>query len=244
MSNVFYHNGVFKKKPLALGSFQRRYFIFYYYLQNMWYTFFLSVTFITNLDLYIHACIPSTPHPELVVKHVAALLNLPVQAGFWQKAAVGHQLSPCRAQVPASRRPCPAAGTVLPSTWGFAQKCSLALTVRHPPRSWPPTSLPPAHTRFLLPNHQMWDVSQHRKETGTDGRDSEPLSPQRPALPALARDLCPDKTMGLVFLGFLFCFCFFYFSKKCFFVCDLQSSPLGLPGTHIRSWTLPRPAGL
>lgn len=107
------------------------------------------------------------PPSELVVKHLPALLNLAVHSGLWEKE--------CCCAVPARSLPSSDSRflTALShgrnrasSTWDFAQKCSLALTVRRPPRSWPPTSLPSAHTRFTLPNHQMWDVSQHRKETG------------------------------------------------------------------------------
>lgn len=48
---------------------------------------------------------------------------------------------------------------------GLCPECSWAPPGRHPSRSWPPTSLPAAHTHFPLWNHQMWDASaQERNE--------------------------------------------------------------------------------
>lgn len=141
------------------------------------------------------------PPSELVVKHLPALLNLAVHSGLWEKE--------CCCAVPARSLPSSDSRflTALShgrnrasSTWDFAQKCSLALTVRRPPRSWPPTSLPSAHTRFTLPNHQMWDVSQHRKETG---KMAGILSPSVLSLllsTQMSRDLYTDKNQGFLSL--------------------------------------------
>lgn len=84
----------------------------------------------------------------------------------------GISLVPAKLKFPLLEGPVPCRNWAS-STWDFAQKCIWALTGRHLPRSWPPTSLPAAHTLFSLPNHQMWDVSQHRKETSGDGQDPE-----------------------------------------------------------------------
>lgn len=65
-----------------------------------------------------------------------------------------------------------------------------------------------------------------------DGGDPEPLSPQPPAL-------YPD-VKGLVYRQKPR----FSFSKKCFFTCGLQLSPLEPPGTRVLSWTVSRPSEL
>lgn len=211
----------------------------------MWYTFFLSVTFITNLDLYIHACIPSTPHPcpELVVKHVAALLNLPVQAGFGRRLLWG------TSSVPAKLRFLLREGPVLRQELSFLPPGAL-------PRSavwlsqWgilqgagrPPPCLLHTFASFCQITRCETCLSTGKKRDRWLGFRAP--KPSESCSPCPSKGLVSRQNHGFAFLGFLFCFCFFYFSKKRFFVCDLQSSPLGPPATHIRSWTLPRPAGL
>lgn len=150
--------------------------------------------------MLVYVCMHFPPL-ELGVKHLPALLNLAVRAALWWKGVLlWYQFSSCQAQIPASWRPCPVAGTgllpprTLPRSAVGLPQGGILQRAGHPH----PCLL---RTLTSVKSPDVRCVSTGKKWVKMAGI----LSPQPPALHLMSRQLYPVKTNS------------FFLSRKCFF---------------------------